>query len=105
MSLNKNFVIVQAPHLSSPRWGEGLGGGRARIGASKTLALPRIGDCPNTMNAYEIFGDRPGYKKITAACSTFFKGENLTKQGHPVRNPGVIFCNLSVIKKHCWLRS
>jgi hypothetical protein len=46
------MVIVQAPHLSSPRWGEGLGGGRVRIEASETLAYPGIRDCPGTVNDY-----------------------------------------------------
>jgi hypothetical protein len=49
------FVIVQAPHLSSPQRGEGLGGGRVCIGASETLALLEIGDCPNPVNDSAVF--------------------------------------------------
>jgi hypothetical protein len=39
--------------LSSPQQGEGLGGGRVRIGASETLADPGIRDCPGTVNDYK----------------------------------------------------
>jgi hypothetical protein len=39
-------VIVQSPHRSSPSGGRDWEEGRVRIGASETLALPGIRDCP-----------------------------------------------------------
>jgi hypothetical protein len=54
--LRENFCARSSPHLSSLRWGEGLGGGgRARPDASGTLADPGIRDCPGPVNDYQIF--------------------------------------------------
>jgi type I restriction enzyme S subunit len=39
--------------------GGGLGGARACVGASETLALPEIRDCPNTVNDYSKKNFRP----------------------------------------------
>ena len=43
-------VPPTCPPLSG---GRDWGGGRARIGASETLALPGIGDCSNPVNVHQ----------------------------------------------------
>ncbi len=52
-----------------PPAGRGIGrGGRTRIGASETLALPGIRDCPNTVNAYAFIVPRSIGSAFNGRC-------------------------------------